>query len=265
MQLVKCGELYLKSNYVRHQFTERLRTNIVDYYKKCGCDVKVRKINSSVFLIDSEKNFLKFIFGIEKHSNVTVCEKNISSIKNCAEKLAKNWKKKTTFAVFTKRTDKNFKMNSPEVSKYIGSVLYKKGYKVDLKNPKNKIYIEIRDAVYVYTKFEKGLGGLPYGVSGNACSKINSIEDVIACYLMMKRGMRLFYLQGSKKTHVKYLEKFCPQEIKKMIYRNAKRKTLFLVSGSPKISKKEGDLILVYPLVGMKKKEISNLKRKLYF
>jgi thiamine biosynthesis protein ThiI len=132
---------------------------------------------------------LKNIPGIAYYSPALTAKLNLEDFTKKALELVK----KGTFRITTKRSNKSFKLNSMRVNKKVGEALFKKGYKVDLEKPGTEIFIEIGDKnAYLYTKKQKGLGGLPIGSTGKLVSLISGgIDSPVACYEMMRRGCEL--------------------------------------------------------------------------
>ncbi len=66
----------------------------------------------------------------------------------------------------------------------------------DLTNPELRIGIDVRnDKSYIYTRYIKGVGGLPYGVEGCLVSLVSGgIDSAVASWLTMKRGVRIILL-----------------------------------------------------------------------
>ncbi len=93
-----------------------------------------------------------------------------------------------TFAVRVRRADKRYPLNSVQLASMIGSKI---DGKVDLKNPRTEIFVEIRDLVYVYTNRDiyEGVGGLPYGVEGVIYVDHNDVLLVSA--LLARRGAKV--------------------------------------------------------------------------
>ena len=99
-----------------------------------------------------------------------------------------------TFKVETKRADKRFLMTSNEISADIGGFILENlaGITVDVKNPDIKLYVELRNDVYIYSKLIKGVGGLPFGSSGKGVSLLSGgIDSPVATFMMAKRGVEV--------------------------------------------------------------------------
>jgi len=98
------------------------------------------------------------------------------------------------FRVTTKRGNKQFPMQTPELNFEIGGFLKGQlGLTVDLNNAEIDVQVEIgREAAYIYTKKIRGIGGLPVGSSGRGVVLFSGgIDSPVAAYTMMKRGMEV--------------------------------------------------------------------------
>ncbi len=103
-----------------------------------------------------------------------------------------------TFKVQTKRSNKTFPMTSMEVSASIGEKVLDEfpRLRASMKTP--ELVIEIRilaGNIYISTRREMGVGGLPVGTSGHVISLLSGgFDSPVASYLMGKRGCRLTYI-----------------------------------------------------------------------
>ena len=134
------------------------------------------------------------VFGIVGVNRAAVCEKNMDSIKACAEEyLPEKLAGKRTFKVEAKRSDKRFPLKSPEISAEIGGVILAnvKGIKVDVKNPDVTVTVEVRDDnAYIRAGQEPGAGGLPLRSAGKGLLLLSGgIDSPVAGCMMAKRGM----------------------------------------------------------------------------
>ena len=99
------------------------------------------------------------------------------------------------FRVATRRATKLFSMESMAVDRAIGSAILEAfpEWTVNLSNPDLTVFIEIRQEglfVYLSDQEEKGVGGLPVGVSGRGLLLLSGgIDSPVAGWSMMKRGM----------------------------------------------------------------------------
>lgn len=138
---------------------------------------------------------LKNVFGIKYFAFVVDVERKIESMEKVVNKKLKGLNVKN-IAFKTKRSDKNFKLNSLEINKKFGELANKLGIKVNYSNPNATITTEITTKkVYVYTERIEGYGGLPVSTGGRVlCLLSGGIDSVVAAWLMMKRGCQVDYL-----------------------------------------------------------------------
>ena len=99
-----------------------------------------------------------------------------------------------TFKVVTKRSNKLCPLTSNEVSADIGGYILENmpGLTVDIHSPDETLFVELRNDAYIYSKFIKGFGGLPYGSSGKGVSLLSGgIDSPAATFMMAKRGVEV--------------------------------------------------------------------------
>lgn len=193
--VVHYGEIAIKGKN-RPFFERALLENIREALKGCRYE-ELRKI-SGRFIIQLGKkpdaaaitNRLQKVFGISYFAFALSAKQSLENIKSVAAELVEKETAKT-IRVLTKRSNKQFPMESPEINKEVGESLIKKfNLTVDLVDAELSLWIEIVERyVFLYTKKIDGLGGLPVGVSGKVLALISGgIDSPVAAYLMMKRG-----------------------------------------------------------------------------
>lgn len=99
-----------------------------------------------------------------------------------------------TFKVHARRNNKSFPKSSMEVNADIGADLlqYFPELRVDVHEPEVLINVEIRDAVYIYSRTIAGPGGLPVGTNGKAMALLSGgIDSPVAAYMIAKRGVEI--------------------------------------------------------------------------
>jgi thiamine biosynthesis protein ThiI len=192
--IVKYGELFLKSEFVRKQMARVLADNIKSSLKKKKIKAKLTRnrdfieISADKKAVQKTKEILGKTFGISNFAEAVVCKKDLKEIIKISKRLSKYFKGKT-FAIRTRRSDKKFPYTSQEINHKVGWEIT--GYKADLENPYNEIFIEIRDNVYVYSKIEKGPGGMPFGTAGKFVVLLSGgIDSAVAAWMLMKRGAK---------------------------------------------------------------------------
>lgn len=195
--IIKYGELSTKKDNINY-FISCLKDNIRNSIKD---DCKIIFDRGRMYIYSHDENYneildkLKYIFGIhEINLGYKIDGNNLLDIENNLIELIKD-KKFKTFKVETKRSYKNYKMNSMEISKYLGGVVLKtlKNISVDVHNPECLINVEVRnDSSYIYFDKIKGIGGYPVGSLGKGLLMLSGgIDSPVAGYLALKRGVRI--------------------------------------------------------------------------
>ena len=165
---------------------------------------------------DQIRRRLASVFGVANFSFVERTVVDLEALKsNILESL--KGKEFSSFRIQTKRADKTFPLNSPDVNREVGGAV--KAYsnaRVDLKNAELTIGIEIlsRDAFFNLGKIP-GPGGLPVGASGRVISLISGgIDSPVAAYRMMQRGCRLIFVHFHSSP---YLDKTSQEKVKELV------------------------------------------------
>ena len=195
--MIKYAELNTKKDNIG-MFLRILKQNIEEKTK----DLAVITFDKGrMFLKIEESNFekvlqiLKKTFGIhEIEIGYELLNTEMNTIEQNLLEIVKE-KDFHTFKVETKRSDKNYPLKSPEISKYLGGVILKnkEGIEVDVHHPDVTFYVEIRkDHAYIYSEKIKGLGGYPVGTLGKGLLMLSGgIDSPVAGYLTMKRGVKI--------------------------------------------------------------------------
>jgi thiamine biosynthesis protein ThiI len=189
--LVRYGEIFLKSDYVRRQWEKVLVRNIREVQPGC----RIRSERGRIWIsgpVDPER--LRRVFGIVSFSPVERCPLEIlgeTLLSLGREKEAENLR---TFAIRMKRVGIH-PFTSQEKAVELGN-LVRAGFpnlSVDLDHPDLELHVEIRgDACYLYTEVIPGAGGLPPGVEGSLVALVSGgIDSPVAAWMMMKRGCRV--------------------------------------------------------------------------
>jgi len=201
--LVRYGEIILKG-LNRPVFEEKLIGNIKSAIYKFG-KAKVSKSQGRIYIEPEDENYdfdlvLKKVikvFGIVSVSPVWKIDTDYEQIKSHALKMATelvNQYRYKTFKVETKRGNKRFPMQSPEISSDVGGYILENvpDLTVDVNNPDFIIYIEVRENSYVYSETIKAYGGMPLGSNGKAMLLLSGgIDSPVAGWMMGKRGVEL--------------------------------------------------------------------------
>lgn len=100
--------------------------------------------------------------------------------------------KNITFKVEARRARKTYPKTSMEINCDLGEAILEAfpQIRVDVHKPDVMLHVEIRDAVYVYSKIIPGPGGMPVGTNGKAMLLLSGgIDSPVAGYMVSKRGV----------------------------------------------------------------------------
>ena len=203
--IIKYGELSTKKDN-KNYFISKLKDNI---------EITLKNINHNTYYdfgrmfvetkdTDEVISHLKNVFGIQgMFIGYTSNKTELEDIKSEVLELLQN-KDFNTFKVVTKRSNKNYPINSMDVSRMIGGHILKNiDCKVDVHNPDIVVNIEIRnDEILYYFEEIKGLGGYPVGTLGRGLLMLSGgIDSPVAGYMTIKRGVELYYLYFESRPH----------------------------------------------------------------
>ena len=200
--MARYGELFLKSEPVKHHFIGILLRNIKKALGAAGITCRYETPRGRILIYGDEPEqiagIVSRIFGIV---DVSVCHRTsagLSELSRCALALASpNLSAGMSFAVRAKRQHKTG-LTSQELGTEIGSYTYDHipGLRVDLDDPDYEIFVEVRDfGGLVYDNRIPGPGGLPWGTQGRVLVLLSSgIDSPVASWLVMKRGCEITHL-----------------------------------------------------------------------
>lgn len=221
----------------RVYFEKRLVQNIKLSLQSTGY-TEVRRLHDRILvLLDKNTDIsaiekrLKRVMGIAHFELVNQSNKDMSTIKEMSLKSIEG-KDFETLKVETKRSDKNFPLTSPEISKEIGGHLIQNtGCRADMHNPDLIVRIDIsRHDVYIYSDKQSGIGGLPVGVSGKVLVMLSGgIDSPVAAWKMIKRGAKAVFVHffSYPYTDKASLEKV--MELARILSESNYRSTVYLI------------------------------------
>jgi len=198
--LVRLGEISLKG--LNRPFFEKILKNNIKLKLRPFHNRVTKQKGRLYFEIDSncsdEQCELAFstTFGVVGYAKCVKCKKDPQIIKETVRSLIKEYKftDEGTFKVQAKRSDKSFELSSYDLSCEIAKVIHEEYPKltVNLKNPDNTLYIEIRNKAYIYTSEKKGPNGLPVSTAGKGMLLLSGgIDSPVAGYKMASRGLKM--------------------------------------------------------------------------
>ncbi len=202
--LIKYSEIGLKGKN-RHVFENILKDQVQKHLDKLG-KFEVSREDGRIFVACPEEydydetiEELQKVFGVAGICPVVVIDStDWEVITEEALKYVDEFyqDKKFTFKVEAKRADKRYPITSPEMCRRLGeSILYRfmdQGIKVDVHEPKVRIWVEVRNKSYVYSHIIPGPGGMPIGSGGKGMLLLSGgIDSPVAGYMIAKRGVAL--------------------------------------------------------------------------
>ncbi len=196
--LGKVGELELKGSNIKifeNQLVHNLKIALDSVESKIATQSGRLYVFCTKESCAAVEYSLNHLCGITAWAKVRLCEKNLEAIKATVFEEGLEAKKNgaKSFKINARREDKNFPLNSYEISVETAGPLFDKGIlSVDVHNPDVAINIEVRDKVFVYSNQKKTGRGLPVGVSGKGLLLLSGgIDSPVAGYKMMLRGMKV--------------------------------------------------------------------------
>ena len=139
---------------------------------------------------------LQKVFGIEYFTFAWNSSQDLKQLEKDLLSLIKS-KKFKTFRITSRRTNKNFPLDSQKLSGELGAMVVKKmKKKVDLEDFDLNCYVDIvENFAFLYFEKIECRGGLPVGVSDKLlCLISGGIDSPIAANLMQKRGAPIVYI-----------------------------------------------------------------------
>lgn len=201
--LVRVGEIILKG-LNRPAFEEKLVNNIK---KSIGSLGKIAVIRSQARIyvepLEDEYNYSEAIdklirvFGIVSVSPVLKIDSDFDVIKERSLEMVKGLIEKkgySSFKVEAKRGNKKFPMQSPDISRELGSHIWENNQhlRVDVNNPDFIFYVEVREFTYIYSEIIPANGGMPIGTNGKAMLLLSGgIDSPVAGWMIAKRGVEI--------------------------------------------------------------------------
>ncbi|ODM25098.1 tRNA uracil 4-sulfurtransferase ThiI [Acetivibrio mesophilus] len=201
--LVRYGEILLKG-LNRPVFENKLISNIKRAIHKLG-KVSIIKSQARIYIEPEEENYdfdealslLSKVFGIVSVSPVWKIDSSFESIKEYSLRMVKDLIKREgykTFKVETKRGNKRFPMDSPEISRELGGHILSNvpELSVDVKKPDFILYVEVREFTYIYSEIIPAVCGMPIGSNGKSMLLLSGgIDSPVAGWMIAKRGVEI--------------------------------------------------------------------------
>ncbi len=205
--LIKYGEIAIKGNN-RYQFENVLMMNIKhalvpvgDFWisKEQGRFlVEPREELPDTWVRDAVERACK-VFGVIGVSPVDVFDddamETLSAVTIAHIRREYNdGQDACTFKIECRRANKKYPMTSMEIASALGERVLQAfpAWTVDVHDPQVRVFCELRNRVYVYSRTYPGCGGMPVGTGGKATLLLSGgIDSPVAGWMMAKRGVEL--------------------------------------------------------------------------
>ncbi|MBR3036703.1 MAG: tRNA 4-thiouridine(8) synthase ThiI [Lachnospiraceae bacterium] len=202
--LIKYGEIGVKGSN-RYLFEDALVRQIKYALKQAEGVFKVSKTNGRIY-VEAESDFdeeetveaLKRVFGILWICPVyKIPDEGFENLQQeVCRFLDETYPEKNfTFKVESRRTRKNYPLDSQEMNRELGACILDTfpTLSVDVHHPDVLLRVEVRETyVNIYSKDIPGPGGMPLGTAGKAMLLLSGgIDSPVAGWMIAKRGVTL--------------------------------------------------------------------------
>ncbi len=161
--------------------------------------ISITRIAGRLLIIPQHEEDLDALFeacrstpGVVRVSLGWRCEREEEEMDACAKLALFDCGDFETFKVAARRSNTDYPVDSMTLNQNIGAYLCEAApdKKVQMKDPDVTVHVEVvQGSVYVYSRTEPAVGGLPVGSSGRVVSLLSSgIDSPVASWRMMKRG-----------------------------------------------------------------------------
>lgn len=142
--------------------------------------------------LEPAANLLLQVPGVARVSRGWRCAREPEEYNRCAELALMDCGEFESFKVVARRSNTDYPIDSMELNQLVGAHLcrFAPDKKVKMKDPDVKVHVEIiQGSAYVFSRSDRGIGGLPVGTAGKVVSLMSGgIDSPVATWKMMKRG-----------------------------------------------------------------------------
>lgn len=130
--------------------------------------------------------------GVARVSRGWRCAREPEEYNRCAELAMMDCGEFESFKVVARRSNTDYPIDSMQLNQLVGAHLcaFVPDKKVKMKDPDVKVHVEIiQGSAYVFSRSDRGIGGLPVGSAGKVVSLMSGgIDSPVATWKLMKRG-----------------------------------------------------------------------------
>ena len=130
--------------------------------------------------------------GVARVSRGWRCARDPEEYNLCAELAMMDCGEFESFKVVARRSNTDYPIDSMQLNQLVGAHLcaFAPDKKVKMKDPDVKVHVEIiQGSAYVFSRSDRGIGGLPVGTAGKVVSLMSGgIDSPVSTWKLMKRG-----------------------------------------------------------------------------
>ncbi len=204
--LVRYAEMGLKSATVRKRFEKVLVDNIMAALAAERIEGLVESERGRIYVktdrIEEAIRPVSRVFGVASLSRAIVTTSNMDEIRSLVVSYSrKRLKKRDSFAMRVRRTGTH-PFTSADVARDVGAAVVSANVDlevtVDLDSPDLELFVEVRNnRAFIFSEYVPGPGGLPMGSQGKILAIVDKERDVVAAWLMMKRGCKVVLVSSA--------------------------------------------------------------------
>lgn len=142
--------------------------------------------------LEPAADILLQVSGVARVSRGWRCAREPEEYNRCAELAMMDCGEFESFKVVARRSNTDYPIDSMQLNQLVGAHLcaFAPDKKVKMKDPDVKVHVEIiQGSAYVFSRSDRGIGGLPVGSAGKVVSLMSGgIDSPVATWKLMKRG-----------------------------------------------------------------------------
>ena len=195
--LVHYHEVGLKGRN-RASFEHRLLSNVAaalvafDTKEICRISGHLLVVFENAEDLEPAARILLQVPGVARVSRGWRCARDPEEYNLCAELAMMDCGEFESFKVVARRSNTDYPIDSMQLNQLVGAHLcaFAPDKKVKMKDPDVKVHVEIiQGSAYVFSRSDRGIGGLPVGTAGKVVSLMSGgIDSPVATWKLMKRG-----------------------------------------------------------------------------
>ncbi|MFP4546328.1 MAG: THUMP domain-containing protein, partial [Methanomassiliicoccales archaeon] len=198
--LVRYAEMGLKSRPVRQRFQEILKENIMEALAQKGEEALIASDQGRIYVrptaVQSALGPVSRVFGVASVSPAMETSGDMEDIVTTAAHFSREVLSRGQRFAIRARREGSHPFTSMEVAREAGAEVLShnldREVSVDLSSPDVEIFIEVREnRAFVFDRYVQGPGGLPMGSQGRVVAVVRGERDLLAAWLMMKRGCQV--------------------------------------------------------------------------